>query len=146
MTSPDAPRAWAPPRVAALDGLAPSPGRMLLGRWSVRHILVAVALTPVVLAWFRQFLAPGAVPTAGWWAGLVLAAALGAGTLASYLPAPRRADAPRAGACGAPAGFLVVLAALSLGSGAATPLAVLPAVLLTGTALATRLVTAAVCR
>ncbi len=62
--------------------------RTLLAAWPARRRVAAALLFPVVSAWFAVVGgATGAVLSAGWYALAVVAAALGAAVLASYVPA-----------------------------------------------------------
>lgn len=61
--------------------------RTLLDAWPTRRRLAAVILLPAVAAWF-VFVGTraGVAPSAGWYAVAMVAAVLGAGVLASYVP------------------------------------------------------------
>ncbi len=150
MTTPTGHRAdpWQVPEVEALASLRPSGAAALLaGRYGLRHLAVLAVLAPLVLWWYHASLPPGFAPGAGWWAALAVAALLGAAALATYLPAPAVGGVRTPGRpCGAPAGLLVVLAALSLGGAVPSLLSAVPALALAGTALGARVLTAATCR
>jgi hypothetical protein len=134
---------WQVPEVEALASLRRRPA----GRYGLRHVVVLVAVFPLVLWWYRASLPTGLEPSSAWWAALGLAALLGAATLATYVPS-RTVDGHRASgaSCGAMAGVLVVLAALSLGGAVPTLFSALPAVVLAGAALAARILTGVTCR
>ncbi len=138
---------WQVPEVEALTSLRPARPSLLAGRYATRHLVGLVVLTPVVLWWYRTSLPSGFVPGTAWWAALGLAALLGAAALATYVPAPRSDGARTPGRpCGAMAGLLVVLAAMTLGGAVPSVLSALPAVFLAGAALGSRVLTAATCR
>lgn len=138
---------WQVPEVEALASLRPARPALLAGRYATRHLVALAVLAPLVLWWFRTSLPAGFVPDTAWWAALGLASLLGAAALATYVPQPRL-DGPRTPGkpCGAAAGLLVVLAAMTLGGAVPSVLSALPAVLLAGAALGSRVVTAATCR
>lgn len=138
---------WQVPEVEALASLRPAGPVLFAGRWSLRHLVALVLLAPLVLWWFHGSLPSDLLLGPAWWAALGLAALLGAAALATYVPAPRVGDAATPGRpCGAPAGLLVVLAALTLGGAVPSVLSALPAVVLAGAALGARALTAATCR
>ncbi len=138
---------WQVPEVEALASLRPSGPTLLAGRYAARHLVALVVLTPLVLWWYRASLPLGFAPDAAWWAALGVAALLGAGALATYVPAPRADGERTPGApCGAMAGVLVVLAALTLGGAVPSVLSALPALLLSAAALGARVLTASTCR
>lgn len=61
--------------------------RTLLDTWPIRRRLAAALLLPFVAAWFVYVgSSTGATPSAGWHALALVASALGAGVLASYVP------------------------------------------------------------
>lgn len=65
--------------------------RFVLDAWPARRRLAAVALVPLVGAWFLYVGRSAGVPVgAGWYAATLLAAVLGAGVLASYVPVTGR--------------------------------------------------------
>jgi hypothetical protein len=138
---------WQVPEVEALASLRPSGPALFAGRYSARHVVALGILFPLVLWWFSGSLPPGFEPGTGWWVALGVAAVLGAGALATYVPAPAVDGRRTPGRpCGAMAGVLVVLAALSLGGAVPSLLSALPAIVLAGAALGTRVLTAATCR
>ncbi len=138
---------WQVPVVEALASLRPSGSARFAGRWSARHLGALVVLAPLVLWWFHGSLPAGLALGPAWWAALGLAALLGGAALATYVPAPR-ADGrtARGGSCGAMAGVLVVLAALTLGGAVPSVLSALPALVLAAAALGARVLTAQACR
>lgn len=61
--------------------------RALLDLWPARRRVAAALLLPVVAAWFAVVGgSAGATPSAGWYALVMVAAVLGAGVLATYVP------------------------------------------------------------
>jgi hypothetical protein len=138
---------WRVPEVEALATLRPERS-VLAGRFTLRHLLAMLAVAPLVVWWFRSAMPATLDPTPGWWAALGAMGLLGGATLATYVPRSRtaRGGGARGGACGAPAVLLLVLAALTLGGATPTVLSAVPALVLAGTALGARLVTAATCR
>jgi hypothetical protein len=138
---------WQVPEVEALASLRPSGPALLAGRYSARHLVALLGLAPLVLWWYRTSLPPSFEPGGAWWVALALAALLGAAALATYVPPPRTEGSRTPGRrCGAMAGLLVVLAALSLGGAVPSLLSALPALALSGAALGSRVLTAATCR
>jgi hypothetical protein len=138
---------WQVPEVEALASLRPRGPVLFAGRWSLRHLVALVVLAPLVLWWFHGSLPAGFTLQPAWWGALGLAALLGAAALATYVPAPRTEGSSAPGRpCGAPAGLLVVLAALTLGGAVPSVLSALPAVVLAGAALGARALTATTCR
>jgi len=65
--------------------------RALLDFWPARRRVAAALLLPIVAAWFAVVGgSTGGTPSAGWYALVMIAAVLGAGVLASYVPVAGR--------------------------------------------------------
>lgn len=65
--------------------------RTALDAWPARRRVAVVVLLPLVAAWFLYVGRTAGVPVgAGWYAAILVAALLGAGVLASYIPVAGR--------------------------------------------------------
>lgn len=91
--------------------------RSLLDAWPMRRRVAGAVLFPVVAAWFVVVAgSAGATTSAGWYALTVVAAALGAGVLASYVPATGLRPDLGCTPCATVAAFTVVAASMVLGT------------------------------
>ncbi|GAB2743018.1 hypothetical protein [Nocardioides pakistanensis] len=65
--------------------------RTALDAWPTRRRVAVVVLLPLVAAWFLYVGRPADIPVGtGWYVAVAVAALLGAGVLASYLPVAGR--------------------------------------------------------
>ena len=65
--------------------------RALLDTWPTRRRVALAILSPLLATWFVAVGgATGSAPSAGWYAVTILAALLGAGVLATYVPVAGR--------------------------------------------------------
>lgn len=111
--------------------------RTLLDAWPARRRMAAVLLLPVVTTWFLILGgSPQLAPSTWWYALVLVAAVLGAGVLASYVPVAGRSLDLGCTPCASLSGLTLVAAAMALrsyGADVAGPL-VAVAVLLLGLA------------
>lgn len=91
--------------------------RALLGLWPARRRVATALLLPVVAAGFVVVgRSTGATPSAGWYVLVMVAAVLGAGVLASYVPVVGRKPDLGCTPCAAMSALTVVGATLVLRS------------------------------
>ena len=91
--------------------------RSLLDAWPTRRWVAAAVLFPAVAAWFVVVAgSAGATMPAGWYALALVAAALGAGVLASYIPVTGVRPDLGCTPCATVAALTVVAASMVLGS------------------------------
>lgn len=90
--------------------------RSLLDAWPARRRVAAALLLPFVAAWFVFVGSSGATASAGWYLLVLVAAALGAGVLASYVPVAGRKPDLGCTPCAAMSALTVVAATFVLGN------------------------------
>lgn len=91
--------------------------RSLLDAWPTRRRVAVAILSPLLATWFVAVgSSTGGGPSAGWYAVTILAGVLGAGVLATYVPAAGRAPDLGCTPCAAMSALTVVGATLLLRS------------------------------
>jgi hypothetical protein len=91
--------------------------RSLLDAWPARRRVAGALLLPIVATWFVVVGgSTRATPSTGWYALVVIAAALGAGVLASYVPVTGRKPDLGCTPCATMAALTVVGATFALRS------------------------------